>query len=183
MKKDLKIIAEITLKLLSKKSVNSLSLNEVKKKSQVKSFEEYIKSKEELLNNINFYFDNILSLRVKNLENSNHKDMIFEIMMMRFDILQDNRKAILSIFKSLQNSPKFIILLLPRLLDSLVLMLSYAKITTRGLKGQIKIKGILIIYISTFLVWTKDESFSLEKTMTVLDKYLDQAGKILNIVK
>lgn len=183
MKKNLKIIAKTTLKLLSKKSVNSLSLNEVKKISQVKSFDKYIKSKKVLLNNISFYFDNILSLRIKNLENSNHKDMIFEIMMMRFDILQDNRKAILSIFKSLQKSPKLIIFLLPQVLDSLVLMLGYAKITTQGLKGQIKIKGILIIYISTFLVWTKDESFSLEKTMTVLDKYLDQAGKILNIVK
>ena len=36
---------------------------------------------QELLNNINAYFDYCLSLQIKNLEDSNHKDIIFEILM------------------------------------------------------------------------------------------------------
>ena len=183
MNKELKKIAEITLKLLSKKSWKSLSLKEVKKKSKLELFDELINNKQELLNNINFYFDYSLTLQIKNLEDSSHKDMLFEILMMRFDILQNNRKAILSVFKSFKQKPQELIFLLPQLLDSIVSIIGYAKISSEGIIGQIKIKGILIIYISTFFVWIKDEDSSLEKTMTALDSYLNQAGKILKFIR
>ena len=62
-------------------------------------------------------------------------------------------------------------------------MIKYSKISNKGIVGQLKTKGILIIYILTFLVWIKDESSSLEKTMISLDGYLDQAGKIIKIIK
>ena len=182
MNKELKKIAEITLKLLSKKPWKNLSLKEVKQKTKVELFDELIKNKQELLNNINSYFDYALSLKVKNLEDSDQKDMLFEILMMRFDILQNNRKAILSIFKSFKNKPKELIFLLPQLLDSIVMIIGYTKISRKGMIGQIKIKVILIIYISTFLVWIKDKNSSLEKTMTALDSYLDNAGKIFKFI-
>ena len=44
------------------------------------------------------------------------------------------------------------------------------------------IKGLFIIYIATFLVWIKDETKSLEKTMTSLDKNLDQAEKFIKLL-
>ena len=58
-----------------------------------------------------------------------------------------------------------------------------AKIPISGLKGNLKIKGLLVIYFLSFLVWTKDNSESLEKTMTSLDNHLDKAGKLLSIIK
>ena len=183
MNKELKKIAEITLNLLSKKSWKILSLKEVKQKTKVELFDELIKNKQELLNNINSYFDYALSLQVINLEDSDHKDMLFEILMMRFDILQNNRNAILSIFTSFKHKPKELIFLLPQLLNSIVLIIGYAKISSKGIIGQIKIKVILIIYISTFLVWIKDKNSSLEKTMTALDSYLDNAVKIFKFIK
>ena len=183
MNNELKKIAEITLKLLSKKSWKILTLKEVKQKTKVKLFDELIKNKHELLNNINSYFDYALSLQIKNLEDSDHKDMLFEILMMRFDILQNNRKAMLSIFKSFKYKPKELIFLLPQLLDSIVLIIGYAKFSSKGIIGQIKIKVILIIYISTFLVWIKDKNSSLEKTMTALDSYLNNAGKIFKFIR
>lgn len=183
MKQELKKIAEITLNLLNKKSWTILSLREVKQKSKVKSFDQLIKNKQELLNNINFYFDYCLSMQIKNLEDSSRKDMIFEILMMRFDILQNNRKAILSIFKSFKNKPQELIFLLPEILDSIVSITSYVKISNKGIVGQIRIKVILIIYISTFLVWIKDENSSLEKTMKSLDAYLDHADQILKFIR
>ena len=183
MNNELKKIAEITLKLLSKKSWKILTLKEVKQKTKVKLFDELIKNKQELLNNINSYFDYALSLQIKNLEDSDHKDMLFEILMMRFDILQNNRNAILSIFKSFKHKPKELIFLLPQLLDSIVLIIGYAKISSKGIIGQLKIKIILIIYISTFLVWIKDKNPSLEKTMTALDTYLDNACKIYKFIR
>jgi ubiquinone biosynthesis protein COQ9 len=61
-------------------------------------------------------------------------------------------------------------------------MFKFTKISSTGIIGQMKIKGIFIIYISSFLVWIKDDSPSLEKTMKSLDNYLDQAGKILKFI-
>ena len=48
-------------------------------------------------------------LKLKKLNNLINKDMIFEILMMRFDILQQNRKAINSIFNYLKKPQEFII--------------------------------------------------------------------------
>ena len=183
MNKDYQIIAKTTLKILDNKSWSSLSLIDVKKKIRLKSFNRLIKNKKDLLNNLNNYFDHNLSLLSKNIDNSSKKDMLFEVLMMRFDILQENRKAIISIFTSLKKKPNELVLFLPQLLDSTVLMIKYSKISNKGIVGQLKTKGILIIYILTFLVWIKDESSSLEKTMISLDGYLDQAGKIIKIIK
>ena len=179
MRQELIKVAQVTLKILSKKSWNSLSISEVKQKSKIKIFDNEIKNKHVLLRNINAYFDHDLSLSVRGIEQSNRKDMIFEIIMMRFDILQKNRKALQSIFNSFKSKPQELIFLLPYLLDSMILMANYANISVRGLRGQLRLKGILIIYCSTFLIWMKDDSTSLEKTMTSLDSYLNKAGSIL----
>jgi len=183
MKQDLIKIAQVTLKILSKKSWNFLSISEVKQKSKIKIFDKEIKNKHVLLRNINAYFDHVLSLDVRGMDKSNRKDMIFEVMMMRFDILQNNRKALLSIFKSFKSKPQELIFFLPYLLDSMILMANYANISVRGLSGQLRLKGILIIYCSTFLIWMKDDSASLEKTMTSLDNNLDKAGSILKFIQ
>ena len=42
---------------------------------------------------------------------------------------------------------------------------------------------VLIIYFSTFLTWVKDESSSLDKTMTVLDSYLEKTEKVLKLLE
>ncbi len=183
MKNEQKKIATTALKLLQRKKWNTIELNEIKKKSKVKSFDKIIKNKQDVLRKINNYFDYQLSLSIRNIEKSDNKDMIFEIIMMRFDILQNYRKAILSLFNSFKQKPKQLIFLLPELLDSILNMVKVTNISYKGIKGQLKIKGVFIIYISTFLTWVKDETESLEKTMTALDKYLDQAGSMLKIIK
>ena len=182
MDKGLKKIAINTLAILSIKSWKKLTISEVKLKSRVKLFDKLIKNKKDLLKNINSYFDYNLILNKKNIEDSNSKDMIFEILMQRFDLLQENRKAIISISQSFKNKPLDLLFLLPQLIDSMVLMLGFAKISCKGIAGPFNIKGILIIYIATFFVWVKDENSSLEKTMTALDNYLNQAGKILKYI-
>ena len=182
MNKNLIKIAEVTLFILEKKSWSDLSLKEVKKKSKVKFFDNLIKNKQGILKILNNYFDYKLSNDAKNIEKSNHKDMIFEILMMRFDILQIYRKSVISIFNSFKKKPDELIFLLPDLLESVILMLNFAKIPTKGVVGSLKVKGIFIIYASTFFVWLKDENISLERTMTSLDNYLNNAGKILKFI-
>ena len=91
-----KKIAEHTLKKLHKKSWNTLTLDDVIEKKNKK--QKFIKSKTDLLKNLNRYVDMILIDKTKNLENSSTKDMLFEVLMARFDILQENRIAFIKIF-------------------------------------------------------------------------------------
>ena len=62
-------------------------------------------------------------------------------------------------------------------------MAKSSNIETKGMIGTMKLKGLLIIYFSTFLTWIKDESSSLDKTMTVLDNYLKGTENILKLFK
>ena len=109
--------------------------------------------------------------------------MIFELMMIRFDILQKYRKQIINIYCSIKNKPQEIIFIFPAFIESIIMMAKISNIPLKGIQGNLKIKGLCIIYFSSFLVWIKDDTNSLEKTMKSLDKYLDQAGKILNFVE
>jgi ubiquinone biosynthesis protein COQ9 len=183
--KELKKIAKTTLILLEKKSLDSINIDFVFKKAGVnnKNIRKNFDKKIMLLTNINRYIDSRLKDLGKNIENSNPKDMLFEIIMLRFDVLQEYRSSIINIFNYFKKNPKNSLVILPSFLESMILISKLSKIKTNGLKGNLKIKGILIIYLSTFLVWLKDKGQSMEKTMTSLDQYLEKASKIINIVK
>ena len=185
MDQNLTKIAEKTLNILKKRSWSSLNINDVCRSSKLntKKFNNKIKKKSDLIINIIKYFDEKLIKSATVLDKSNRKDMIFELMMLRFDILQIHRNQIIQIYNSIKKRPQEIIKTLPAFIDSMIMMAKISNISTHGIKGNLKIKGLLVIYFSSFLVWTKDNTNSLEKTMTALDKNLNQAEKIINLVK
>ena len=185
MNKQLVRLAEATLIMLSKKSWHSIKIDEIYKETKLnkKNLQNKIKNKRDLLENINRYFDFKLSKKANSVDESTRKDMIFEVIMMRFDILQIYRKPIIKIFEFFKKKPQELVFLLPSLIESMISIAGLAKIPIVGKKGNLKVKGLLIIYFSSFLVWAKDSSESLEKTMTSLDNHLDRAGKLLSIIR
>ena len=182
MNKDYKKIVETTLKILDKKAWNHITLKEVQIKSKVKKFNLLIKNKKNLLIYINNYFDYKVLSKVSSIETSNYKDMIFEVIMMRFDVLQENRKGVKSIFDSFKQKHKLLLFFLPLLLDSILIMLKSINLPIKGVLCQLKIKGIFFIYISIFFVWLNDETTALDKTMTALDQHLNQANNFLKFI-
>ena len=183
MNKSFISIAETTLKILEKKQWDKITLDEIKKKSKVKSFDNIVNNKFFIIKNLNHYFDYKMINDCSKIEQSNNKDMIFEVIMMRFDILQRYKKGIRSIFNSFKSKPKNLFFLLPDLLESIILMIGFTKISKTGIIGQLRIKGVFIVYISSFFTWMKDDTPSLEKTMTALDNYLDKAGKLIKYIE
>ena len=67
-------------------------------------------------------------------------------------------------------------------LEERLIMVKSINLPIKGVSGQLKIKGIFVIYVSSFFVWLNDETIALDKTMTALDKYLDQANNILKFI-
>ena len=171
-----KKIAQQTLNILKKKSWNAFTLEQVLKSVKVKKTN--IKTKFDLLKLISKYVDYLLINNTKSLENSSTKDMLFEVLMARFDILEENRKAFLEIYKILKKNPQQLIKLLPTFLESMIITAELSKYKVNGLKGTIRLKGLMLIYFITFFQWVDDKESSLEKTMTALDKNLDQAEKL-----
>jgi len=173
-------IAIKTLKLLKKKSWGEIRLEEIMKNS--KKHTKSIKTKNDLLKNINRYVDYLLKKETSFIEKSSTKDMLFEVIMTRFDVLQKYRNSFLTLFEFIKSKPQKSIILIPSFLESMFLTASLANIEIKGIKGSLTIKGIFIIYIATYLEWMNDTSKSLEKTMTALDQYLNKVSKILNFI-
>ena len=74
--------------------------------------------------------------------------------------------------------PQDVLKLIPKSVESKILIATFANINLSGIKGVIKIKIIFAIYYITLFSWFNDENESLEKTMSVLDKYLNNIEKI-----
>ena len=170
-----KKIAQKTLEILKKKSLSSLSLDQALINNKNKKIN--INSKFDLLKNLNRYVDDMLINKMRSIENSSTKDMLFEVLMARFDILQLNRKSFLEIYKFFKKKPQYFIKLLPSFLESMIVTAELSKYNVNGLKGTIRLKGLMLVYFVTFFQWIDDKNLSLEKTMTALDKNLDQAEK------
>ena len=178
-------IAQQTLKLLQKYEWKSISIDMICKKLKLskKTISRNIKIKNDLLKNINQYFDDLISVKIKSIEKSTSRDMIFEILMLRFDLLNSYRSSILKIFSFFKCNPNNFIMLIPFFIESIELMAKSSNIETKGIIGTIKLKGLLVIYFATFLTWVKDNSSSLDKTMTVLDSYLEKSEYVLKLIK
>ena len=180
MQKEKISIAIKTLNLLKKKSLEEIKIDEIIKNSSEKKL---IKSKNDLLKNINRYIDYLLLKNSSDIEKSTHKDMLFEVIMARFDIIQKYRNSFLLLFHTIKFNPKYFLKLLPSFLESMILIASLANVNTNGIKGNVKIKVIFIVYFLTFFDWSKDRTKNLEKTMNSLDNNLNRSEKIFNYIK
>lgn len=178
-------VAEATLKSLLSNEWNSITYDKICKKLKLdkNKVSKNIKKKHDLLKNINQYFDSKIMIEFKLVDKSTKRDMLFEILMLRFDLLNRYRKSILKIYDVFKCKPNNFIFLLPSFIHSMSMMAKAANIETKGLQGNIKLKGILVVYFATFLIWTKDENPTLDKTMTSLDNYLERAESLLDLLE
>ncbi len=103
------------------------------------------------------------------------RDRLFDLMMDRFDVLNDHRDAVTSIMRSFRCDPKQAVISLPHLGRSMSWMLETAGIATSGFKGAVKVAGLTGLYLKALYVWMNDDSPDMGKTMAVLDKNLSRA--------
>ena len=179
MNKDKITLAKKTLKLLETQSWEEIKFSSIISNSKNK----IIKNKSEALINTNLYFDFLLKKNLSNLEKSSKKDMIFEVIMARLDILNAHRRSIENVIKYLQYNPQEFLKLLPTLIETIILMATLSNIKVNNLKGVINIKGLFVLYILIIFTWRKDTTQGLEKTMTTLDNYLINIDKFFKYLK
>ncbi len=117
------------------------------------------------------------SLKADPLDGS-AKDRLFDLLMRRFDRLQQDRDAYLTLLRELPQTPFEAACLTKQMRRSLALTLETAGISASGLKGLVRLQGLIGIYLAGVHAWRRDDSADLSKTMAEIDKRLSQAIKI-----
>lgn len=106
---------------------------------------------------------------------SSHRDRLFDVLMERFDVLNEDRDALLSILESFKCDPRQALTGLPHLGRSMAHMLDAAGIDTSGLQGGAHVAALTVVYLATVRTWMDDDSPDMAKTMAALDKNLGRA--------
>ena len=100
------------------------------------------------------------------------RDRIFDVLMRRFDLLQPQREALANIIYDQLRDPAAGLCSLAQLRRSMIWMTEAADLSSEGLQGALKVKGLMAIYLATLRIWLKDDTADLSKTMAALDGYL-----------
>jgi ubiquinone biosynthesis protein COQ9 len=119
--------------------------------------------------------DEVLKRAAKRSEGQEKRDLLFDIMMTRFDVLGPHKAALKSIHAS---GPADLALAGP-FLSSQHWMLQAAGIATDGPTGALRVAGLGLTYASVFRVWLQDDDPGLAKTMAALDRRLRRGERTL----
>ncbi len=169
------------LKLAELQGWNSVTLNDIADEAELSlaGLRDLFEDKGDILNHLGRMIDR------KTLENlpeydpsAAARDALFEIMMTRFDVMNDHRPGLLAIIDSCKLDPKQAVLSAPHLCRSMGWMLEAARINTNGWRGAATLAGMTGLYLKILYVWRKDDSPDMGKTMAALDKALGRAEKL-----
>ena len=111
------------------------------------------------------------------------KDRLFDLLMRRFDVLNEHREAYAALAWELPRTPVEAGCLALQLRRSLANMLEAAGLSASGIRGAFRIEGLGALYACALRVWLKDETADLSKTMAELDKRLGQVERCMNMTR
>jgi len=100
------------------------------------------------------------------------RDRLFDVLMRRFDTLQQYKPSLEVLSRELPGDPVLILCAGASLLRSMRWMLEATDISTGGFRGALAVKLTAAAYLSTMRVWRRDDSPDLAHTMAALDARL-----------
>jgi ubiquinone biosynthesis protein COQ9 len=166
--------------IVEEKGWDALTIEDIAKKINIQEedLKHFLNEKADILVEIGKSIDEQVIENIGDLDKeTSTKDNLFELMMERIDIIQENRNVFKSILISFKNDPKQMLIGAPHLCKSMNKMLIKAGIKADGIEGCIKIAGMTGVYLKTLNIWVKDETEDLSKTMAELDKNLSFAER------
>ncbi len=103
------------------------------------------------------------------------RDQLFDLLMRRFDALQSHRAGILALMRVLPTEPGTALLLACATNRSMRWMLQTAGVPANGLFGELRVRGLVAVWLWALRAWEHDESEDLTTTMAALDTALSRA--------
>ena len=112
------------------------------------------------------------------------KEHLFDVMMERFEALNERREGVLAILDSIACDPAQLVIACPHLCYSMRWMLDLAGFETSGWRGALRVAGLTGLYVKLLRTWKRDESADLAQLMAELDRSLsrvDSAARSLGL--
>lgn len=107
-------------------------------------------------------------------ESETPRDRLFEILMMRFDALQEQRALYVSIIHHMRRRPMTLIRRGPAVVHSMALMLIASGVEASSLLGMARAHILAAAYGALLRTWLKDDSPDMAQTMSAVDKVLNR---------
>ena len=178
-------ICEAAFRLIAQNGWNKLSVGSVFKAAKIPpaQFLKQFADKNALLPLLLDYISRESFARCDEaLASSSMHDRIFDVLMARFDVLQQNRKAVLSVFESARRNSKMALVLASAQIDAMKRTSKLIAGTKHTKCADMKPIGLWVIFLAAFRVWQSDETLDMSKTMAALDKYLRYAERVAKLL-
>ncbi|MCB1532633.1 MAG: helix-turn-helix transcriptional regulator [Alphaproteobacteria bacterium] len=177
-------LIEIALKMAAARGWDQLSLRDLAQEAQIDlaQLHDYFEDKSDILTALGRRIDRQVLENIGEPDfEMNARDRLFDVMMERFDILNEYREGLVAILGSFKLDPKQAVISMPHLCRSMTWMLEAAGVETTGLRGALKVTGLTGVYLNVLRTWQKDDTPDMGKTMAALDKDLSRAEQLVNM--
>ncbi len=125
------------------------------------------------------HIDDAMLRQVNKIDNSDSpRDRLFEVLMIRFDVLQQHRSGLVSLLAHYQRMPLLAVCRVPTLIRSMDVVLSAAGLQAHHMIDVARGPVLTLGYLSVLRVWMKDESADMAATMSALDKMLSRLERL-----
>ena len=110
------------------------------------------------------------------------RDRLFDLLMRRFDAMNVHRDGLLALLRALPVDPGSAMLLACATRSSMRWMLDATGVPTFGLSGELRVKGLLGVWLWGLRAWERDDTEDLTHTMAAVDQALGRAEWFANMI-
>jgi hypothetical protein len=146
-------------------------------------FHEQFSSPSDVMIHLFQIIDQEILKNLESFEGLSPKDTLFDILISRFEVSQPYKPVLRRFWGDWMMVPAEAPPLACQGFSSMAWMLEAAGLESRGLKGFMRIQGLMTLYLLTIKIWLTDDSPDLGKTMAFLDKgllKLERAARLFN---
>ena len=155
-------------------SIEKLS---TKENIPVRDLKVFFKCKYSIVDKFSIMIDkNIESkLKIEDFKDSSKKDILFELIMMRFDEMEEFKGSLAKILDASRNKPLLISIITKNVMNTMDFFLELSNSYNNYAFDVLKKNFLFLIYSITFKTWLSDNTEELSKTMAELDRLLSTA--------
>ncbi len=108
------------------------------------------------------------------------RDRLFYLLMQRIDVLQTHRAGVLALMRRLPFDPGTTLLLDCATRRSMAWFLEAAGVSTAGLRGDLRVRGLVGVWVWAIRAWRADETDDMSATMSAVDEALRRAERLVS---
>jgi len=111
------------------------------------------------------------------------RDRLFEVIMRRFDAMEPHRAGVDAVIRGSIGDTEAALTVLPRFMSSMAWLLEAAGLSSAGLSGLVRTKGVAAIYLAGLWAWLGDDTAARMGRLTLNPlRHLDLLGTLCILI-